>query len=109
MKVFFSVLILILYSNISNAQIPIEDQSEIGSSLKITDPASSQKYVNSQFNHILSIDLIPLCGLFSNSPGVGLGYQFITQGHYSICGNLYYRRHVLTDIEVLPKVLPLLS
>lgn len=78
----------------------------VTASAQITENVRPQNPVNevvvsektvTPLKHIFSVNFIPLFGFIQDSLGLGLGYQFIINDHYSIGTNLYYNRHRSTN------------
>ena len=46
-----------------------------------------------EFNNFVGVNFIPLMGILSNSPGLGLGYQLKLNDHYAVGAGVYYRNY----------------
>lgn len=99
MRTLYSFLVVIFFSMTSFAQTTAEEKSRFDQ-LPVSEVATSNKPPSppsADFNHIFSIDFLPLIDLLVDSPGIGLGYQFILNSHYSIGANVYYKKQKFTE------------
>lgn len=89
MRTLCSFILILLLTEIASAQTTIENGSLQNS---VNEVVISEK-ASTPLKHIFSVDFIPLFGFIQDSPGLGLGYQFIINSHYAIGTNLYYKKH----------------
>jgi hypothetical protein len=96
-NLFFMLSMAIVLSTAAKADVTEENQpTQNQMSVSVTE-TKMESLKASQFKHIVSVNFIPLIGLIRKSPGLGLGYQFILNDHYSIGSNVYYKKHVSAD------------
>lgn len=70
------------------------DQLPANEIVTANSPASAS---GADFDHIFSVNFLPLIDLLYDSPGLGFGYQFILNSHYSIGANIYYKKQKFTE------------
>lgn len=98
MRALFVFLILLFFHLSTFAQSATADHTQIIPTSASETEAPTNTTINSKYNHIFSIDFIPLLGILTlnNSVGLGLGYQYVLNSHYSIGGNLFYKKQAFT-------------